>query len=64
MTHHRVQLTLGEGRRPRMEIFAPILATVDALLKGRELQFRMSIHSAMELGHLDISYRLQDERAL
>lgn len=62
MTRHRVQLIVGEGRRPRMEVFAPILATVDALLEGTEVEFRISIHSAMQPAHLDISYRFQDRR--
>ncbi len=62
MSHHRVQLIVGESRRPRMEVFAPLLATVDAALEGSELTFRMSVHSAMQADNIDISYRLQDEK--
>ena len=62
MTYHRVQLRVGEGRRTRMEIFAPILVKVEVIPEGTELEFRISIHNATQLTDMGISYRLQDER--
>jgi len=62
MSEHRVQFRVGQGRSTRMEVFAPILATIEAISVGKEIQFKVSTHGTMQVSDMHISYRLQDDR--
>jgi hypothetical protein len=62
MSEHRVQFRVGQSRYTRMEIFAPILATIEATSTMKEIHFKISAHAAMSLSDMHMSYRLQDDR--
>ncbi len=62
MSEHRVQFKVGQGRSTRMEIFAPILATIEASSEGQEIRFKAIAHHTMRVSDMHMSYRLQDRR--
>jgi len=62
MSHHRVQFRVGQSSYTRMEIFAPILATIEVTSTAKEIRFQISAHAAVSLSDMHMSYRLQDGR--
>lgn len=62
MADHRLQFQVGQSHYTRMEIFAPILATIEITSAGKEIQVYISAQSAIQTSDMHVSYRLQDQR--
>lgn len=62
MADHRLQFQVGQSHYTRVEIFAPILATIEITFAGKEIQIYISAQSAIQTSDMHVSYRLQDQR--
>lgn len=62
MSYQRVQFGVGQSSHTRIEIFAPILASIEATSTAKTIQFKVSAHTSLAPSDMHMSYRLQDER--
>lgn len=59
---NRVQFRVGSSYTPKVEIFAPVFAVVEAKTQTDELHLRIRTHQALQSEDLSLSYRIQDRK--
>lgn len=62
LTLDRVQFQAGGSYVSRMEIFAPMLASVDTEVDSAAFTIMVDMHSALKTYDLSATYRVQDEK--
>lgn len=62
LSSQRVQFRVGSSDSTRLEIFAPVLADIEAKPEAGRVRLSIRVHEALEVSDLSLSFRVQDQK--